>query len=64
MNHVATMLRAQDLALAFDGDDDVGWTARIIAADQAEGTGIIGYGATRADAADDAWQRHTAPDQP
>jgi hypothetical protein len=54
------MLRAHELALAFDGDDASGWAARIIAAGQPDGTGTIGYGTTRADAAEDAWKRHTA----
>lgn len=61
ISRVATMLRAQELAIAFDGDDASGWAAAIIGAAQPEGTGIVGYGASRAEAAEDAWRRHTAP---
>ena len=63
IRRVATMLRAHELALTFEGDDTSGWAAAIIAADHPNGTGIIGHGATRAEAAEDAWTRHTAPDR-
>jgi hypothetical protein len=62
ISHVATMLRAQELAIAFEGDDSSGWAAAIIGAAQPNGTGVVGYGASRAEAAEDAWKRHTAPD--
>jgi hypothetical protein len=62
ISRVATMLRAQELAIAFEGDDASGWAAAIIGAAQPNGTRIVGYGASRAEAAEDAWKRHTAPD--
>jgi len=45
------MLRAQKLALAFAGDDASGWAASILQATAEPGvTGVVGSGATRADA--------------
>jgi len=62
ISHVATMLRAQKFALAFEGDDASGWAASILQATIQPGiTGAVGYGATRGDAAEDAWRRHIAP---
>ena len=61
ISRVATMLRAQKLALAFEGDDAVGWAASIRRATAQPGaTGVVGRGATRAEAAEDAWRRHVA----
>jgi len=61
ISRVATMLRAQKLALAFAGDDASGWAASILQATAEPGvTGVVGSGATRADAAEDAWRRRTA----
>ena len=62
IGRVATMLRARGLALAFEGDDASGWAASIIQATaQAGDVDVRGHGATRAEAAEDAWKRHTAP---
>jgi hypothetical protein len=62
ISRAATMLRAQGLALAFEGDDASGWAASIIQATaQAGEVDIRGHGATRAAAAEDAWKRHNAP---
>jgi hypothetical protein len=56
------MLRAQKLALVFEGDDASGWTASIFQAAAQPGVpGVVGRGAKRAEAAEDAWRRHTAP---
>ena len=61
ISRVATMLRAQGLALAFEEDDASGWAASILRATAQPGvTGVVGHGATRADAAEDAWRRRTA----
>jgi len=61
ISRVATMLRAQKLALAFDADDASGWAASILQATPQPGeTGAVGHGATRAEAAEDAWRRHIA----
>jgi hypothetical protein len=49
------MLRAQGLALAFEGDDASGWAASIIQATaQAGEVDVRGHGVTPAAAADDA----------
>jgi len=56
------MLRAQGLALAFEGDDVSGWAASIVQATaQAGDVDMRGHGVTRAAAAEDAWNRHNAP---
>ena len=61
ISRVATMLRAQRLALAFEEDDASGWAASILRATAQPGvTGVVGRGATRADAAEDAWRRRVA----
>jgi hypothetical protein len=62
ISRVATMLRAQGLALALEGDDASGWAASIIQATaQAGEVDIRGHGGTRAAAAEDAWKRHNGP---
>src|SRR5438045_3399149 len=62
ISRVATMLRAQELAITFEGDDSSGWAAAIIRAAQPNGTGIVGYGGSRAEAAEGDWKRRTAQD--
>lgn len=63
ISHVATMLRAQELALTIDGGTRPDGPQPSLAPEQLEGTGIIGHGATRAEAAEDAWNRHAASDR-
>jgi hypothetical protein len=59
ISRVATKLRAQKLALAFDGDEASGWAASVLEATAQPGVlGVVGFGATRAEAAEDAWRRH------
>jgi hypothetical protein len=61
VSRVATMLRAQKLALVFESDDASGWAASVLEATaQPRVTGVVGRGATRADAAEDAWRRRIA----
>jgi hypothetical protein len=63
ISRVATMLRAQALAIALDGDDASGWRASIIAAadEPRADDRTVGHGSTQAEAAEDAWNRHAAP---
>jgi len=62
ISRVATMLRVQGLALAFEGDDASGWSAWILQATaQAGEVDVRGHGGARAAAAEDVWNRHNAP---